>query len=122
MRRFSPRARSGFTLLELMLALLIAVMIMAALYGAMDAQLRSMEESRARIEKSTVSRALFARITSDLASAVAPTVPVISSSTTVALVVGGGGAAAATPTPAQSSSTTTTKSFQIGVQGDNNSK
>ncbi len=79
MRRIG-QSRRGFTLLEVMLASIIAVIMMAALYVAIEVQLREMEEGRAAVEQSTLTRALCSRIRMDLMPSLAPAAPTISNS------------------------------------------
>src|SRR5260221_8034480 len=76
----SSTGRPGYTLLEVILAMAIAIMMLAALYVALDVQLRDMQEGRDRVEKSTVARALFNRISSDLSPSLGPIAPLSSSS------------------------------------------
>ncbi|HYH64821.1 MAG TPA: type II secretion system protein GspJ [Urbifossiella sp.] len=88
--RLTPTRRRGFTLLEVMLASLIAIFLLAALYFAMDVTLRRTTESREALEVDNLSRAAFNRINLDLASALGPLPP----------KSGGNSAAGAPPTPA----------------------
>jgi prepilin-type N-terminal cleavage/methylation domain-containing protein len=64
--------RSGFTLLEVLLASMIAVLLFGGLYVAMDVELRQANEGREAIERSTVSRAIINRIAMDLAPSLTP--------------------------------------------------
>jgi hypothetical protein len=94
--------------------------MLAALYVAMDTQLRSMDAGREKVEKSAVARSLFNRISNDLTPSLAPIAATGTSSGTGS---GGGGATsgAAPTTPTTSStdtSSTSTLVFQIGVKGD----
>ena len=57
--------RSGYTLLEILLALTIAVLLLAALYVSVDMQLRLAQAGRNRVEESTVVRSIFARMDDD---------------------------------------------------------
>ncbi len=103
-----PRTRTGFTLLEVLLASAIAVMIMGALYVAVDMQLRTAQAGRDVVEKSTLARALFARMASDIAGSLAPALP--ANSTSGSSSAGGstaGGAASSTTGGSQAASTTT---------------
>jgi prepilin-type N-terminal cleavage/methylation domain-containing protein len=97
--RMAPRPRAGFTLLEVLLASAIAVGLMSGLYMAMDICLGQMQAGREVVEQSSLSRALFARVTNDLTSSLAPTQPAPSN-------------ASATAGP--------TVVFQVGVKGDLN--
>jgi prepilin-type N-terminal cleavage/methylation domain-containing protein len=71
----APRRRSGFTLLEVLLASLIAVILMAALYFAMDATLRQTQESRSGIDVSMLSRGVYTRMSIDLSASLGPLPP-----------------------------------------------
>ena len=62
--------RSGFTLLEVVLATGIAVMLLGGLYVAVDMQLRLAQESRDVVQESTLSRALFDRMDNDASQVV----------------------------------------------------
>jgi Tfp pilus assembly protein PilV len=62
--------RSGFTLVELVLATTIAMLLLGALYVAVDMQLRFAQNSRDLVEESTLARALLARIDSDASQVV----------------------------------------------------
>lgn len=57
--------RSGYTLLEILLALSIAVLLLAALYVSVDMQLRLAQAGRNRVEESTLTRSIFARMDDD---------------------------------------------------------
>jgi prepilin-type N-terminal cleavage/methylation domain-containing protein len=70
MRSRTHRPRAGFTLLELILALLVAVMLLAALYAAISTQANSIQANRQRIEQATLARSLINRIDGDVAGAV----------------------------------------------------
>jgi hypothetical protein len=62
--------RSAYTLLELVLALALAVLLMAGLYVAVDVQLRFAQSGRDRVEQSTVARGIFGRMRTDAAATV----------------------------------------------------
>src|SRR5436190_755981 len=68
MRR--KQSRPAFTLLEVLLALAIAVVLLAALYEAVDSQLKQAQAAREVVEQSALARNLLSRISSDLASTV----------------------------------------------------
>ncbi|MCX7699371.1 MAG: prepilin-type N-terminal cleavage/methylation domain-containing protein [Gemmataceae bacterium] len=91
MRLHLPRRR-GFTLLEVMLASVIAVIMMAALYVAIETQLREMDEGRAAVEQSTLARALFNRISLDLTPGLAPPAPKVAASSGASGGTASGGA------------------------------
>jgi prepilin-type N-terminal cleavage/methylation domain-containing protein len=58
-------SRSGYTLLEILLALAIAVLLLAGLYVAVDTQIRLAEVGRQRVEETTVVRSVFDRMDND---------------------------------------------------------
>ncbi|MBX9681206.1 MAG: prepilin-type N-terminal cleavage/methylation domain-containing protein [Gemmataceae bacterium] len=58
--------RSGFTLLEMVLALSIGVALLGALYLTMDSQLRMVDAGRDALDEASVARAIFARIQQDM--------------------------------------------------------
>ena len=62
--------RSAYTLLEIILALAIAVLLLAGLYVAVDVQLRLAQSGRDRVEQSTVARGIFGRMRTDAAATV----------------------------------------------------
>jgi prepilin-type N-terminal cleavage/methylation domain-containing protein len=77
--RFRAR-RGGFTLLEVLLASALAVILMAALYVALDVQLRLAEAGRESIEEATLTRAIIMRLEVDLSSGIGPVTPPINNS------------------------------------------
>ena len=58
--------RSAFTLLEMLLAMAIAVVLLSALYIAMDFQLRRIRDDRETVQQADLARKIFARFTADL--------------------------------------------------------
>ena len=69
--------RTGFTLLEVLLASVLAVVLMAALYVALDVQLRLASAGRDSIEQATLTRAIVQRFENDLGSSIGPVAPPI---------------------------------------------
>ena len=59
-------ARAGYTLLEILLASAIALILLAALYVAMDITLVRMDANRELVNANDFSRAVFNRLSSDL--------------------------------------------------------
>lgn len=94
----SRARRDGFTLLEVLLASALAIVLMAALYVALDVQLRLAEAGRESIEEATLTRAIIMRIEGDLSSGIGPVAPPIDNSAkgsgTGGSGAGGSGAAA----------------------------
>ena len=69
------RRRSGFTLLELLLASLIALLLLAALYTAMNMTLTQTQASRDAVEVDNRSRGVFNRLAIDLSATLGPLPP-----------------------------------------------
>ena len=114
--RIAASARAGFTLLEVILAVTIALMLLGGLYVAMDTQLSQMDTGRELVENSTIGRAILNRISQDLTASPAPLQPVSTAAATTA--ASGTTAAASTTTTTATTSTTPPVSFQVGVKGD----
>ena len=71
---FVASRRSGFTLLEVLLTLLIASLLIAAVGSALNLHLRLVEQGRSEVEQAQLARALLQRIAADLRNAVPVTV------------------------------------------------
>jgi prepilin-type N-terminal cleavage/methylation domain-containing protein len=82
--------RGGFTLLEVLLASALAVVLMAALYVALDVQLRLAEAGRESIEEATLTRAILHRMEMDLSAGIAPVAPALATSGKGSGSAGGG--------------------------------
>src|SRR3954469_4521792 len=65
------RKRSAYTLLEIILALAIAILLLAALYAAVGFQLRQAQSGRDATAQTMLSRTMVARIESDVVAALA---------------------------------------------------
>jgi prepilin-type N-terminal cleavage/methylation domain-containing protein len=61
-------SRRGFTLLEVILALSVGVLLLGALYVAVDVQLRHARAGRNVVEQATLARSILARIDADIAA------------------------------------------------------
>jgi type II secretory pathway pseudopilin PulG len=66
------KRRGAFTLLEVILASAIAVFLMVGLYIALDVQIRQAQAGREAVEKATLVRALFVRMSRDLSCSLTP--------------------------------------------------
>src|SRR5207244_6987738 len=73
--RSKSNNRQGFTLLEVLLSAAIGVLLMAALYVAMQVQLDHAQAGREAVEESLLTRALLRRMSNDIAPGLAPTLP-----------------------------------------------
>src|SRR2546425_4503776 len=69
------RNRRAFTLLEVLLAAAIGVLLMAALYVAMQVQLDHAQAGRDAVEQSLLVRALLRRMSNDIAPSLGPALP-----------------------------------------------
>jgi prepilin-type N-terminal cleavage/methylation domain-containing protein len=126
--RPNPQARHGFTLLEVMLASVIAVMLMAALYTAMEVQLRYAQAGREVVDQTMLVRQIFAHVAADLNAALTPitATPTASggSSSSGGTSATTGTGTTGTATAAATTTTTTTAlnavtPFSGGLIGDN---
>lgn len=116
----TKKGRKAFTLLEVLLSAAIGVLLMAALYVAMNVQLDHAQAGREAVEQSLLVRALLRRMSNDIAPSLAADPPANYSSGRGSS--GGGGASSAggsssattasgaTTTPATGSGTSTTPS------------
>ncbi len=135
-----PR-RSGFTLLELLLATVIGSMILSGLYIVMNMTMTQTQASRDAADAESTSRAVFNKISLDLASVLGPAPPksggtpasgsTTSATTTSTTSTAGAGTGTGTGTPSDVSSASDTQSdtssdasqttqnfpFQVGVLG-----
>lgn len=62
----NPAARPAYTLLEVLLATAIGVLLLGALYVALDVQLTSAQAGRDVVERSTLARSLLTRMAADV--------------------------------------------------------
>jgi hypothetical protein len=117
--------------LEVLLASAIGVLLMGALYVAVDVQLRHAQAGRDVIEQSNLARNLVNRIAGDIRLSVGPTIPAPSKSSggsASSPAAGGTGTGSPGASPAISSSSPATSpssgtgavQFNLGVQGDAN--
>ena len=74
MKRSSP-TRPGYTLLEILLASVIAMLLLAALYAALDVTLLRMEVNRDQIARNDLRRAVINRMSADLVNTLGPLPP-----------------------------------------------
>lgn len=72
MRQHARPSRPAFTLLEVLLALAIAILLMGALYAALNMELRHARVSRDVVERSTLARAVCSRLTNDIMACMTP--------------------------------------------------
>src|SRR5438067_3265753 len=109
--------RKGFTLLEVLLAAAIGVLLMAALYVAMQVQLDHAQAGRNAVEQSLLVRALLRRMSNDITPSLAPPLPNTASGANAG-AGGAGGAGGAAAAPASASTATTSRVLVLNIQGD----
>jgi prepilin-type N-terminal cleavage/methylation domain-containing protein len=111
------KLRRGYTLLEVLLASVIALVLLGALYAALNLTLVRMDASRSAIVTNDLSRAVFNRMTTDIANTLGPLPPKsggdgmtggASGSSTSTTTATGTATTGATGTTATGSATTTT--------------
>src|SRR5713226_530610 len=73
--RIRQRRCPAFTLLEVLLAAAIGVMLLGALYVAVDMHLRQAEAGRDASSQSDVARRILARVAADITPCVGPPTP-----------------------------------------------
>ncbi len=101
-KRMAKEGRKAFTLLEVLLSAAIGVLLMAALYVAMNVQLDHAQAGREAVEQSLLVRALLRRMSNDITPSLAADPPANYSS-------GGGssgGGGSASPTNSSGNSAT----------------
>ena len=106
--RARTRRRPGYTLLEVLLASVVAVVLLGALYSALEVTLVRMDANRNVIVANDLSRAVFNRLTLDLSNALGPLPPKSGGDGTT------GSAAASPATTAPTSSTTAATTASSG--------
>jgi type II secretory pathway component PulJ len=82
MTRHGPTARrTGYTLLEMVLAAAVSVLLLGALFVALQTHLRLADTGRQAVEESTLARAVLARIANDIAGQLQPPEPTTTAAT-----------------------------------------
>lgn len=66
----AARARHGFTLLELIIALSLCLLLMSAVYGALQLYWRLQSTGQEQVERAQIARAILRRMTIDVGSVV----------------------------------------------------
>jgi type II secretory pathway pseudopilin PulG len=110
--------RSAYTLLEVVLALVIGVLLLACVYGAVSYQLRQAQAGREAVEQTHLVRAVVSKMESDISATVTLSDPSRfrsqPNSQTNMASSGGGAMSGMTSTPSGATSTTTTSSSTSG--------
>ena len=66
MRSTARPPRAAFTLLEVILAMSVALLLLAGLYVAFDIHMKSTDVGRSLVDEGNLSRGIFNRITADI--------------------------------------------------------
>ncbi len=113
---FGFRPRKGYTLLEVLLAMAITLLLVAALYVAFDVQLRYMQTGRNLVAEGQLARGLLNRMAADIRPSLAalPALPAAAAANPAAGAAQGAGTSAGQDT----STTVTPGQFNLGVLGD----
>lgn len=106
--------RTGYTLLEVLLALGIALLLLGGLYVSMDVQIRLAQAGRERIEESSLARALLAKIGKDVSAALTP-IRASAAATGSGGVAASGAGTTSTSTTSTPTSTTPESSSNAGT-------
>jgi prepilin-type N-terminal cleavage/methylation domain-containing protein len=105
--RISSFPRSGFTLLEVILASAIALLLMWGLYVGMDVQLRQTDEGRTIVNQADLARNLLTRMSAELSGCLTPITA--SKATMIGAITG---------TNLDTTAGLTPTAFNMGLQGD----
>jgi prepilin-type N-terminal cleavage/methylation domain-containing protein len=120
-----PRAaRPGYTLMEMVLALAIAVLLLAALYVALNTQLYQTKSGRNLAEQTNLVRMVVQKMSRDIQGSLGPTdtrADAITAAAPSEPAGGGGSSSGNISSPsngADSSGSSSRVAFNMGVQGD----
>jgi prepilin-type N-terminal cleavage/methylation domain-containing protein len=118
-------SRRGFTLLEVILALSVGVILLGALYVAVDVQLRHARAGRNIVEQATLARSLLNRIDADIAATATLIDPeryrMAASSTTSGSSTMGASSTTGSSTPTTGSSSSSNSSGSASSNGSSSS-
>jgi hypothetical protein len=106
-KRRSKKGRKAFTLLEVLLSAAIGVLLLAALYVAMQVQLDHAQAGREAVEQSLLARAILRRMSNDITPNL-PSPPPPVASTGGGMGAGGGGSAGGVAAVSNASGTNST--------------
>lgn len=121
-----PQGRRAFTLLEIVVAMSIALLLLAALYVAVNVQINHSSIGRDRIAEGNLARGILQRISSDISSNLPPAAKAATSSATSSTTTATDTTtttqttAQSTPTDTTGTTTTGAVNFNLGVQGSAN--
>lgn len=112
------RRRLAYTLLEIILATVICVVFLGALFAAMQMQLRLVQAGRDVSEQSGLARALLARIGSDITHSLTPAAPAYFPSSSSPPTGTGTGSSAGSSSGSAFPTTNSLFQFDFGIQGE----
>jgi prepilin-type N-terminal cleavage/methylation domain-containing protein len=112
--------RAGYTLLEVMLAIAIGLLLVAALYVAMDVQFRYMQTGRDAVVEGQLARGILNRMSKDIRASLAalPNRTTTTPTSTNTQQQGSGSTGTGATEEETTSQTTTTPQFNYGIVGD----
>jgi type II secretory pathway component PulJ len=113
--------RPAYTLLEVLLAMVIGILLMAALYAAVDAQLTNSRAGREIIEASNLARSVLDRVAADIGPSLAPISPSRLKSSSQAASASQTQLGAAGSAPATTGAASTTGATSSGTTTDTSS-
>lgn len=108
--------RTGFTLLEVIVTLSIGVLLLSALYVALNVQLHQMRSGREVVELNALNRSVLSRMSNDIATNLAPVDPRVVNLQALAEAVAG-----TTTVDSQSTDSSGTDSSSSNTSGTNTS-
>jgi len=114
------RRRTGFTLIELLSAIAIGVLCVAALYFALNTQIRFMDEGNRSVQEAQLARNLMDRIATDvrMSMAILPKYVRRSRSDTSGTGEGEETPSEETPPPADDPASSNSNQYNLGVRGN----
>ena len=107
--------RSGFTLLEMVLALSIGLVLMISLYSVLNLQVQQAQTGRLILHEGTLARSILTRMAKDILCNLGPVPPVATAPPSSS-----GSGTAASGTTSTTTDTSSTFVFNNGVYGTNN--
>ncbi len=118
MRARSRNRRSGFTLLEVLLATVIGIMLLGGLYVTFEMVLKQSDAGRTAVERGDLSRAIVNRMTLDLSGSLGPLPPKSGGGLPPESTnINSGSAASSSSSSSSSSSTTAGTEGTTGTEG-----
>lgn len=112
-----PTARSGFTLVEMLIALSLSLVLISAIYSAVSLHWRYEQVGRERIDRAQVSLAVLRLLTEDVGSVMFTPPSNLSQEEEEDAAAASTPSAAATTTPDETATTTDSTQASLGIVG-----